>query len=392
MARAPHVGRTLETGSVLGLLTALLAATGLLLSPTLMGALGLAAALPGVGNPLYVAHLVAAALLVAFLAWHLWPYAYAFARKAGQTVAQRASSFILFGLALVEIVTGYELWSHQYVLIPKEVNVGIHLATTFLLLAPLVVHARRGVLVWRARRQARKDALAAADAAGVGAQAREQQRGVSRRTFLRVAGYVGLGGALALVLGAKAREDVGGWRLNSIGAIPKLTKENYRLKVTGLVNRPVELTYNDLLALPVVEQRFTHHCVEGWTYTDTFTGVRLSDVLAKAGGAKEGAAMLVFRSPEVSRQMFTYGEQYSSSFPLKPGVAESALVVFAVGGKDLPPQHGFPVRLMTPKKWGFKACKWLTQIDVTADPSYRGYWEREGYHHDGDWPGPIWEA
>jgi DMSO/TMAO reductase YedYZ molybdopterin-dependent catalytic subunit len=46
---------------------------------------------------------------------------------------------------------------------------------------------------------------------------------------------------------------------------------------------------------------------------------------------------------------------------------------------------------MTPRKWGFKACKWLTEIEVSGDSGYRGYWERARYNNDGDYPGPIWE-
>jgi DMSO/TMAO reductase YedYZ molybdopterin-dependent catalytic subunit len=389
MATSVNVARTLETGSILGVLTLVLAGTGLALSPTVLNGLGLYAQ-PWAANALYVAHLAAAVLLVVFTAWHLWPLAYAFLKKAGQTLGQRASSYALLALVVVEIVTGYELWSHDYVLISKEWNVGIHLATTFLLLTPLAVHASRGFGVWRARRDARASALAAATAAGQGAKAVEQQRGLSRRLFLRLSIYGAAGLALAYSIGTAAKRQLGDWRLNSVGGTPNLTKENYRLRITGLVEKPVEITFADLLAMPAVTQRIVHHCVEGWTYEDEFTGVRLSDVLAKAGGVKPGAKMLVFKSPEVSRQMFAWGQQYTSNFPWKQGVAESALVVYAVHGQDLPREHGFPVRLMTPRKWGFKACKWMTEIEVSADGSYYGYWERAGYNNDGDYPGPIW--
>ncbi|MEA3198858.1 MAG: hypothetical protein QOE90_286 [Thermoplasmata archaeon] len=391
MAGQPNVGRFVETGAILGALTLILAVTGLLFSPTVLASLGLYAT-PWAANALYVAHLAAAVLLIAFTAWHLWPPLYAFfAKKAGQTWFLRLASYVLIALILVEIVTGYELWSHNYVLLAKENAVAVHLVTTGLLLPPLAVHTWRGVRVGLQRAAAKRAALEAATKAGQREKAVAQQAKVTRRLFLRIGGYAVAGVALALSFGSAAKAEVKSWRLNSVGYTPQLTKENWRLRVTGLVKQPIELSWDDLLAMRAVDQHVVHHCVEGWTYEDDFTGVRLSDVLARAGGVKPGAAMLIFKSPEVSRQWFAYGQQYTSSFPLKSGVAESAIVVYAVAGKDLPREHGFPVRLMTPRKWGYKACKWLTEIEVSSDTAYRGYWEREGYNADGDWPGPIWE-
>jgi DMSO/TMAO reductase YedYZ molybdopterin-dependent catalytic subunit len=378
----PNVGRTLETGSILGALTVFLAATGALLSPTL----GLTR---GYGNVLYVAHLAAAVLLVVFLAWHLWPYTYAFVKKAGQTLVERWMSLTLLALLLVEVATGYVIWAHDYRIVPKEIGVGTHLVTTAILLVPLGVHAARGLKVWRARRAARREAVDAADAAGRGEAARRAHRGAARRAFLRVSAYAVAGVALAYAFGSAAKAQVQSWRLNSIGRTPQITKESYRLRVTGLVNAPVTLSFADLQSMQRTTFQMTHHCVEGWTYSDTFRGVLLSDVLARAGGVKPGAKMLIFKSPETSLDPLTYGQQYTTNFPYTDQAARDALVAFEVGGHDLPPQHGFPVRLMTPRKWGYKACKWLVEIEASDDASYQGYWEQNGYNDNGDYPGPI---
>jgi DMSO/TMAO reductase YedYZ molybdopterin-dependent catalytic subunit len=381
---SPNVGRTLETGSILGALSVILAATGILLSPTL----GLST---GYGNVLYVAHLSAAVLLVAFVAWHLWPLAYALAKKAGQTLLQRGMSFTLLALILVEIGTGYVLWAHDYRLVPKAAAVSVHLVTTALLLVPLGVHSARGWIVWRARRAARLEAVAAADAVGKVDVARRQHRSATRRAFLRVSAYAVAGVALAVAFGSAATAEVKSWRLNSIGRTPQLTKQSYRLRVTGLVNHPIELSFDDLTGLPWTEFDMTHHCVEGWTYSDTFRGVRLSDLISMAGGAQPSARMVVLKSPETSTNFYTYGQQYTTNFPYTEEATKWALVAYSVGGKDLPAQHGFPVRLMTPKKWGYKACKWLVEVELSDDTEYRGYWERNGYNNNGDYPGPIFE-
>lgn len=366
----------------MGALSLVLAATGLLLSPSLD-------LTRGYGNILYVAHLAAAVLLIAFLAWHLWPLTYTFVKKAGQSLVERLMSYTLLALIVIEIVTGYVLWAHDYRIIPKPIGVTVHLVTTALIAVPLGIHSWRGTKVWLGRRQARAASLLAADAAGRGEDARRTQASAGRRAFLRVSAYTVAGVALAFAFGSAASEEVKSWRLNSIGRTPKLDKESYRLRVTGLVGRPIELTWDDLHAMPRTKFDMTHHCVEGWTYSDNFTGVLLSDVIARAGGVRPGARMIIFKSPETSTNPATFGEQYTTHFPYTEKAAQDALVAFDVNGKDLPPQHGFPVRLMTPRKWGYKACKWLVEIELSDNAEYLGYWEENGYHAVGDYPGPI---
>lgn len=381
MPVAPNTARSVETGTILGTLTLVLVATGLLLSPTMMTAVGGRAAEPVRSNGIYVAHLVAAVLLVAFTVWHLVPFAHAFGRKAARSLASQYTSFGLLLLVVVEVVTGVELWSHVYVPLPKAAAVWLHLVATFALLLPLSVHAARGAGIWWRRRVALAAAeRAAGPALGVN---------LRRRFFLRLAAYALAAAALAGTIGTAAQRQLGAWRVNSIGRTPQLTKEDYRLRVTGLVNVPLELSFAQLTSLPTRTIEFTHHCVEGWTYTDEFTGVPLPEVLKLAGGAKPGARQLIFKSPERSTHILTRGQTYTTNFPYEDGLHDDVLLVFAAHGEDLPPIHGFPVRLMTPRKWGYKACKWLTEIEVSPDASYRGYWERNGYHNDGDYPGPI---
>lgn len=389
MPAGPNVGRSLETGAILGVLTVGLAITGLLLSPTVLAAFGLPAATEGRGNALYVTHLALSALLVAFTLWHLVPLTQQLARKAGVGFGQRAASWTLLALVGVEVATGFALWRRVYVPLGKAVNVYVHLAVALVILAPLAVHALRGGRVWLARRAARRAALAGALERGRAQEALAQQSGVTRRLFLRLGAYALAGVALAYAFGSSARQEIEEWRLNSIGRTPQITKESYRLKITGLVNKPITLTWDDLMRMRQVELAFTHRCVEGWTYSDTFVGVPLQDVIAAAGGYKAGARMLIFKSPETSRDFRTYGQQYTTSFPSEDGLRDDMLLVHKAHGEDLPPEHGFPMRLMTPSKWGYKACKWLTEIEVSADARYRGYWERLGYHPDGDYPGRI---
>ena len=385
-------GRVLETGTVLAVLTVSLVVTGVLLSPTLT------AGIPrytyfqtAYGNALYAAHVATGTALVAYALWHLTPWSHQFSRKSNVSALGQAVSYVLLAIVALEAYTGVVLWFRLYDLVGKRQAVAIHLGGTAAILAPFVWHLSRGVNVWLERRQAARFALAAASAKGKVDIARDAQGRVSRRRFVRLAAVAAGAFAVASLVGRFATHQVMAWRLNFVGDAPDLTKENWRLRVTGAVARPIELTYDDLLAFPRLTMEITHRCVEGWTYTDEFTGVPLRRVVERAGGLLPGAAQFVFKSPEVSKQRIGRGRKYTSNFPVEDGLHEDVLLVFQVAGEDLPKIHGGPVRIMTPRKWGYKACKWLTEVEVTPDAHYRGYWETLGYNNDGDYPGPIFE-
>lgn len=383
-------GRSLETGTILAVLLAGLALTGLGLSPTVGATLPfLQRAQASLSFTLYVSHMAMAALLVAFAAWHLLPFRYSFSRKPGVALWLLLTGHALLALVAIEVLTGLELYFHVYVPLGKREVVLVHLATTFILLAPLTIHAARGLRLFLRRRAAMRLARDVATAEGRAGDARAARTALGRRAFLRMVAYGVAGVALAAAFARATAGDVRAWRLNFVGPTPKLDKATYKLRVTGLVGKPIELTYAQLRAMPSKTVRFTHRCVEGWTYTDTFTGVPLPDVMRLAGGVRPEATQLMLRSPEVSRQMHSYGKTYTVNLPIRDAARDELYLVYAVGGEDLPVEHGAPIRLMSPVKWGYKACKWLTEIEAIADADALGYWERVGYHKVGDWPGPI---
>lgn len=387
-AKEVNVARAIETGAIGGALVVVLVVSGSLLSPSVaLFAPQLRFVQAAANVPLYVLHLSSATLLVTFTVWHLLPLGHSFSRKKGVAPWAQVASYAVLALLVVQVATGLVLWLNSYELVEKRIAVLVHLVNAFVILAPLAVHAWRGARVWRGRREARQTALTAAAARGRADVMLQRQRAQGRRVFLRMAAYAVAGAALAGTFARFTAGQVLAWRLNFVGETPVIQKGDYRLRVTGLVSRPIELGYDELLKLPVETVRFTHHCVEGWTYTDDWTGTRLVHVLDKAGGLLPAAAQLVFRSPEVSKQGSHAGERYDSNFPATD--LDDVWVIWGVGGGELPPEHGYPVRLMSPRKWGYKATKWLTEIHATDDAAYRGYWERQGYHPRGDYPGPI---
>jgi DMSO/TMAO reductase YedYZ molybdopterin-dependent catalytic subunit len=156
--------------------------------------------------------------------------------------------------------------------------------------------------------------------------------------------------------------------------------DTYRLKVSGLVNSPLELTYDQVLGYGHFSKVATLHCVEGWDATILWGGVRIKEILA-AAGVRGGAPVVIFHA----------ADGYTSSLPLAYIQANDILLAFKMNGVTLPVEQGFPFQVVAESKWGYKWVKWVTEIELSSDTSYRGYWEQRGYNNDGDQSGPIFE-
>jgi DMSO/TMAO reductase YedYZ molybdopterin-dependent catalytic subunit len=165
----------------------------------------------------------------------------------------------------------------------------------------------------------------------------------------------------------------GGWRIYTISDhMPVFDPATWRLAVGGLVEQPVSLTYDQLRALPRVEQVSTFHCVTGWTVQNVhWAGVRIHDVLAEARPLASGQA-LSFVSMETP---------YVDYLTLQQASLHDVLLAYEMNGKPLPREHGAPVRLVIPEMYGYKNVKWLERIDVVAQAA-DGYWEQLGYDRD----------
>ncbi len=167
---------------------------------------------------------------------------------------------------------------------------------------------------------------------------------------------------------------------------PVLSAENWRLIIDGDMNRPVQLDYRTLRRLPAVEIFKTLECISNFTAmchlaffgcdlisTAQWKGARLRDVLQLAGGLKPGVVSLQMRG----------ADEYSSS--ISPGLAldQNSLLVYEMNGQALPRQHGFPVRLLVPGRYGMKNAKWLVGIRAQREEHVDWYaqrgWNRLGF-------------
>jgi len=153
----------------------------------------------------------------------------------------------------------------------------------------------------------------------------------------------------------------------------KVDPRSYRLKVTGLVAKPLSLTYEQALALPHVKRVENLPCVEGWSERLLFEGVRIMDLVAKAG-AEAKATIVIFH---------TAGGLYSSSLSLEYVKRADALLAFKVNGLTLNQKRGYPFQVVAPHKLGYKWVKWVSAIELSAKP-YQGYWEKRGYGNAAD--------
>jgi DMSO/TMAO reductase YedYZ molybdopterin-dependent catalytic subunit len=162
----------------------------------------------------------------------------------------------------------------------------------------------------------------------------------------------------------------GGWRIYTVAAtMPTFDAETWRLHVGGLARQPLELTYDDLRALPSADQVSTFHCVTGWVVKNVnWRGVRLQELLKRAAPLPQAQA-LHFVSAE---------KPYDDFLELNQATLPDVMLAYEMDGKPLAREHGAPVRLVIPDMYGYKNVKWVERIDLVAK-SGAGYWEQNGY-------------
>ena len=166
------------------------------------------------------------------------------------------------------------------------------------------------------------------------------------------------------------------YRIDTSLLTPRLDAASWSLTVDGMVDHPFTMNYEELLAMPLVEQYVTIACVSNEVGGDLvgnalWRGARLRDVLDRAG-VQEGATQVVGRS----------FDGWTAGFPTAwLDVAErEALVAVGMNGDPLPPEHGYPARLIVPGLFGYvSATKWLTNIELTTLEAFNGYWVPLGW-------------
>jgi len=172
-------------------------------------------------------------------------------------------------------------------------------------------------------------------------------------------------------------------RNNALKGTQRIDRATYRLTVDGLVDTPLSLSYDDLLAYPQQDRLMDLDCVEGWSFTAKWTGPSLNAIFADAG-VQPGAKIVIFHTADVPSGY--------SSLDLSYIVDNDIIIALKDNDITLSPERGFPFQVVAMSKYGYKWAKWVTRIELSDNTNFRGYWEQAGYNNDADADGPAFES
>ena len=163
---------------------------------------------------------------------------------------------------------------------------------------------------------------------------------------------------------------------NAIRGTQFVNVSSYRLAVNGLVDRPLQLTYQDVVSNHQGYTKVVYiYCVEGWKATILWQGVLVKDLLMEAGANMNAPVVIFYAS-----------DGYSTALPMDYIVKKNILLAYKMNNLTIPSERGFPFELVAESQFGYKWIKWVTKIEVSDDSNYLGYWESRGYPNNATIP------
>lgn len=164
-----------------------------------------------------------------------------------------------------------------------------------------------------------------------------------------------------------------GWPVLHYGSVPRFDPATWDFRIFGQIERPVRLTWEEFLRLPMREVIADMHCVTRWSRFDVrWEGVPFSELVK-----------LVRVKPEARFVMVHAEAGFTTNVPLEDLLRPTTLFVLRHDGEPLPSEHGHPVRLVVPHLYAWKSAKWVRGIEFRATDA-PGFWEENGYHMYGD--------
>jgi DMSO/TMAO reductase YedYZ molybdopterin-dependent catalytic subunit len=160
--------------------------------------------------------------------------------------------------------------------------------------------------------------------------------------------------------------------VTSYGSTPAVDASRWRLKIGGLVKNPIELTYEQVKSLPALKEMMTLECIsnppDGSAISNAeWVGTKLRPLLERAG-INSKAVYAAVRA----------ADGYYTGVPFDELMREENFLAYLMNGQPLPPDHGYPMRVVIPGKYGMKQPKWITEIEF-VDREFIGYWEARGW-------------
>ena len=163
--------------------------------------------------------------------------------------------------------------------------------------------------------------------------------------------------------------SISDFRENAIKGTQHINASTYRLKITGLVNKTVEYTYDQILdTFQKYQKVVTLYCVEGWSVKILWEGFLVNDLIKEAGVNSSAVGAIFYAI-----------DGYSTELPLDYITNHNIIIAYKMNELTIPPERGFPFELVAESQYGYKWIKWITTIELTDNPDYLGYWESRGY-------------
>lgn len=163
------------------------------------------------------------------------------------------------------------------------------------------------------------------------------------------------------------------WPVLQYGSVPRFEAARWDFIISGLVENPVRLTWEEFNRLPQRVVLADMHCVTRWSRFDNqWEGVAVTDVLA-----------LAKVSPEARFAIILAEQDYTANLPLDDLLRPSSLFALRHDGQPLSAEHGYPLRLVVPHLYAWKSVKWVRGIELLAKDE-PGFWEQNGYNMYGD--------
>ncbi len=158
-------------------------------------------------------------------------------------------------------------------------------------------------------------------------------------------------------------------RENAIKGTQNINVSTYHLEITGLVNKTVDYTYDQVInSFQKYQKVVTLFCVEGWSAKILWEGILVDDLIKEAGVNSNAVGVIFYAS-----------DGYSTELPLNYVTDHNIIIAYKMNGLTIPPERGFPFELVAESQYGYKWIKWITTIELTDNPDYLGYWESRGY-------------
>ena len=163
------------------------------------------------------------------------------------------------------------------------------------------------------------------------------------------------------------------WPVLHYGSVPRVDLAAWDFRVFGLVKEPVRWTFEEFLRLPQVQVQSDIHCVTRWSRFDNlWQGVSFKEVLRRVQ-VEPGARFAVIHAEQ----------GFTTNLPLSELSQDDVLLAHKHDGEDLTPEHGWPLRLVVPRRYFWKSAKWIRGVELVADDR-QGFWEQNGYHNEAD--------